>query len=166
MERRYLGVIKIHYYHSGAVMALVGNGPNLILDYEMYNLGIDSKRKDEGELNVSKRLLSKVVEKHNSFVDIVTYDALACNSKFVNHCIELDVDAIIRVKKNNNNSIKQVKKLVNKKEKEEVWETENERIEVYEAVFYMKGVVKPLKFVKYAKKNSAKQRSQILIITT
>ena len=38
----------------------------------------------------------------------------------MNHCIELDVDAIIRVNKNNNNSIKQVKKLVNKKEKEEV----------------------------------------------
>ena len=30
----------------------------------------------------------------------------------------------------------------------------------------MKRVVKPLKFVKYAKENSIKQRSQILIITT
>jgi len=148
-------------------MSLVGKVPNLVLDYEMYNPKVDSQSKDEGELNVAKRLLSRVVDTHKNLVDIVTYDALACNSKFVNHCIELGVDAIIRVKQNNNNSIKKVKKKVNKKEKVEEWEGNYlEKIEVYEEKFYMKGVAKPLRYVKYAKKNSEKQRSQILIITT
>ena len=46
-----------HYYHSGAVMSLVGNAPNLVLNFEMYNPKVDSTSKDEGELNVTKRLL-------------------------------------------------------------------------------------------------------------
>ena len=33
-----------HYYHSGAVMSLVGNAPNLVLDFEMYNPKVDSTR--------------------------------------------------------------------------------------------------------------------------
>src|SRR6056297_2950520 len=35
-----------HYYHSGAVMSLVGDELNLVLDYEMYNPKVDSSRKD------------------------------------------------------------------------------------------------------------------------
>ena len=70
---------KMHYYHSAAVMSLVGSAHNLVLDYEMYNCKIDSSKKDEGELNVSKRLLSRVISQHKNFIDIVTYDALACN---------------------------------------------------------------------------------------
>jgi hypothetical protein len=65
------------------------------MDYEMYNCKVDSSKKDEGEVNVSKRLFSRVSGNHKSFVDIVTYDALACNSKFINHSIELGVDAVI-----------------------------------------------------------------------
>jgi len=36
-----------HYYHCGAVMSVVGNGPKLVRDYEMYNCKVDSKKKDE-----------------------------------------------------------------------------------------------------------------------
>jgi hypothetical protein len=143
---------KPHYYHSGAVMSLVGEEPSLVLDFEMYNPKVDSHSKDEGELNVAKRLLSKVILAHKSLVDIVAYDALACNSTFINHCIEVGVDAVIRVKKNNKNSIRQVKSTVNKKEKVEIWENETEIIEVYEEIFYMSGVEQPLRYVKYAKK--------------
>jgi len=68
-------------------------------------------------------LLSRVLGNHKNFVDIVTYDVLACNSKFINHCIELGVDAIILVKQNNNNAIKDIKKKVNKEEISEIWES-------------------------------------------
>jgi hypothetical protein len=40
---------KPHYYHSGAVMSVVGSGPKLVLDYEMYNCKVDSTKKDEGK---------------------------------------------------------------------------------------------------------------------
>lgn len=36
-----------HYYHSGAVMSLVGEAPSLVLDFEMYNPKVDSHSKDE-----------------------------------------------------------------------------------------------------------------------
>ena len=76
------------------------------------------------------------------------------------------MDAIIRVEQNNNNSIKKVEKEVNKKEKVEEWKGNYlEKIEVYEERFYMKGVTKALRYVKYVTGNSKKQRSQILIIT-
>lgn len=155
-----------HYYHSGAIMSLVGETPNLVLDFEMYNSKTDFCRKDEGELNAAKRLISRVMKEHKNLVDIVTYDALACNSKFINHCIDLGLDAVIRVKQNNNNSIKQIKRKVNKKEAAEIWENINEKIEVYEELFYMSGVDKNLRYVKYAKQKSTKERSQIMIITT
>jgi len=157
---------KQHYYHSCAVMSLVGEEPNLVLDFEMYNPKYDSTGKDEGEINAAKRLLSKVISEHRSLVDIVTYDALACNPKFLNSCIEAGIDAVIRVKKNNNNSIRQIKRTVNKKKKSEVWENKTEIIEVYEEVFYMGGVEQPLRYVKFAKKKEQKDRSQILIVTT
>ena len=38
-----------HYYHSGTIMSLVGETPNLVLDFEMYNPKIDFYSKDEGD---------------------------------------------------------------------------------------------------------------------
>ena len=157
---------KPHYYHSGAVMSLVGNAPNLVLDFEMYNPKVDSTSKDEGELNVAKRLLSRVISTHKGLVDVVAYDALACNSKFINHCIEAGIDAVVRVKKNNSNSLRNVKRATNKKEFSEVWKNKTEIVEVYEETFFMSGVEQPLRYVKYAKKKDDKDRSQILIVTT
>ena len=147
-------------------MSLVGEIPNLVLDFEMYNPKVDSNNKDEGEINAAKRLLLRVSKEYRNVVDIVTYDALACNPKFLNCCIEAKVDAVIRVKKNNNNSIRQIKRTVNKKEKAEVWNNKTEIIEVYEETFYMTGVEQPLRYVKFAKKKEQKDRSQILIVTT
>jgi hypothetical protein len=121
-------------------MSLVGSGHNLVLDYEIYNCKIDSSKKDEGELNVSKRLLTRVISQHKDFIDIVTYDALACSSKFINHFIEEGVDAVIRVKKNNNNSIKQVKRSVNKKEVSNIWDNKSEKIFVSKEILPLQVV--------------------------
>jgi len=157
---------KPHYYHSGAVMSLVGDAPNLVLDFEMYNPKVDSYSKDEEEINVAKRLLSRVVSAHKGLIDVVAYDALACNSKFINSCIEAGIDAVVRVKKNNNNSLRNDKRIANKKEISEIWDNKTEIIEVYEETFFMSGVEQPLRYVKYAKKKDDKDRSQILIVTT
>ena len=104
---------KTHCFHSEAVMSTVGIGPRLVIGFEMYKAGQDSASKNEGELNVAKRLMSSVMKSHKSFIDVVVYDALACNSIWINHCKDLGIDAIVRAKNNNNKSLRKVKKKVN-----------------------------------------------------
>ena len=159
---------KTHCFHSGAVMSIVGDGQKLVIDFENYRVGQDSASKGEGEQNVAKRLLTDVGSVHKNLVDVVVYDTLACNSVWINHCIEQGIDAIVGTKNNNNNSIKDVKKKVNKSEIVEVWIDEKgfEKIEAYESVFTMDKVLEPLRFVKYTMKYPNKKRSQIMIITT
>jgi len=157
-----------HCFHSGAVMSTVGMGPKLVIGFEMYKPGQDSASKDEGELNVAKRLISSVVKSHRNLIDVVVYDALACNSIWFNHCKDLGIDAIVRAKNNNNNSLRLAKKKVNKTKAVEVWEDEKgfEKIEVYQSTFTMDNVDQPLRFVKFAIKHTNKQRTQIMIVTT
>jgi len=156
-----------HCFHSGAVMSTVGSGPKLVIGFEMYKPGQDAISKDEGELNVAKRLISSVVKSHRKLIDVVVYDALACNSIWINHCMNLGIDAIGRAK-NNNKSLRLAKKKVNKTEAVEVWEDEKafEKVDVYESTFTMDHVEPPLRFVKFAIKHKNKQRTQIMIVTT
>ena len=155
-----------HYYHSGAVMSTIGDGPKLVLDFEMYSPKIDSSKKDEGEINVAKRLMTRALETHKSFVDVVVYDALVCNSSWFNHCIDGEVDTIVRMKNNNNKSLRKVKSLANKSEPVAVWEQDKAKIDVSEKNFTMSGVERPLRFVKFAIKYPNKKRTQIMIVTT
>jgi len=159
---------KTHSFHSGAVMSTVGLGPKLVIGFELYKPGQDSATKDEGELNVGKRLISSVVKSHRKLIDVVVYDALACNSIWINHCKNLGIDVIIRAKNNNNNSLRLARKTVNQTEAVEVWECEkgSEKIEVYESTFSMDNVKQPLRFVKFALKHKNKLRTQIMIVTT
>ena len=157
---------KNYYYHSGVVMTLIGEGVKLVLDYEMYNPKIDSSKKDEGELNAAKRLLVRATSEYKRFVDIVVYDALAANSVWINHCRKCEIDVIVRVKNNYNNSLKEIKRLTNKKEVAEVWVKGQDKIEVYESLFNLKGVEQKLRYVKYAITNTNRKRNQILIITS
>jgi hypothetical protein len=159
---------KTHCFHSGAVMSTVGMGPKLVIGFEMYKPGQDSTSKDEGELSVGKRLISSVVKSHRKLIDVVVYDALACNSIWINHCKSLGIDTIVRAKNNNNNSLRLARKTVNKTEAVEVWEVEKgfERVEVYESTFTMDNVEQPLRFVKFALKYKNELRTQIMIVTT
>lgn len=120
------------------------------------------------ELIASKQLISDVVGTYRNFVDVVVYDALACNSVWIKHCLDLGIDVVIRVKKNNNNSIKEVKRRVNKQDPVELWIGEKgfEKVEVFETDFNMDNVDLPLRFVKFAMKYPDKKRSQIMIVTT
>ena len=74
---------KTHSFHSGAVMSTVGIGPKMVIGFEMYKPGQDAVSKDEGELNVAKRLLSSTMKSHKGLLDVVVYDALACNSIWI-----------------------------------------------------------------------------------
>ena len=149
-------------------MSTIGSDPKLVVDFEMYKPGKDSVSKAEGEINVAKRLLSSAMCSHNKFIDVVVYDALACHSVWINHCIKHGVEVIVRAKKNTNNSIRQVKRKVNKQEPVEIWTNENgiEKVEVYESMFTMDNVDQPLRFVKFAIKHTNKKHTQIMIVTT
>lgn len=105
---------KIHAAHNGVFMSLVGSHPKLILDFEMYKGTSDSSEKSEGELSTAKRLLEKVRQTYKGMVDVVVYDALACNSVWINHCITNEFTPVIHVKENNISSIKVVKRRIGK----------------------------------------------------
>jgi len=71
--------------------------------------------------------------------------ALACNSIWINHCYKCKVIAVVQVKKNNVNSIKQIKIEINKEEEEkENWCDEDRKLEIifddnsikYNAIIY------------------------------
>jgi hypothetical protein len=148
-----------HYFHSGAVMSTVGMGPKLVIGFEMYKPGQDAAAKDEGELSVGRRLISSVVKSHRKLIDVVVYDALACNSIWINHCKNLGIDAIVRAKNNNNNSLRLARKTANKTEAVEVWEVEKgfEKVEVYESTFIMDNVGQPGKHIAVVKRLDRKQ---------
>ena len=157
---------KNEYYHNGTVLSIIGDVPKITIDLEMYNAKIDPSKKDEGEQNAAKRLLSRVITTHKDFIDVVVYDALACNSKWFNHCKELNIDTIVRVKNNNNRSLRETKRLINKQKPVEIIENIKCVIKVYENVFTMNGVAQPLRFVKFEIKYKNNKRSQIMIVTT
>ena len=106
---------KIYYAHACTVMSLIGEGANLVIDYEMIKHREEANDTGEGEIIAAKRLLNRAVSTHKGLIDVITYDALACNSVFLNECINLNIDAVIRVKDNNNLAIRKVKKETNTK---------------------------------------------------
>ena len=120
----------------------------------------------EGELIAAKRLLNKGVGAHKGLIDVITYDALACNSIFINECISLNIDAVIRVKGNYNLAVDEVKRTTNTKQPVANWHDGEYKIKAYESVFTMDGVHAPLRYVKFAKIKSNGDRSQVLIVTT
>ena len=157
---------KIYYAHASTVMSLIGDGANLVIDYEMIKHRKEANDTGEGELIAAKRLLNRAVSTHKGLIDVVTYDALACNSVFLNECINLNTHAVIRVKDNYNLAIRKVKKETNTKQNIKHWHDGQFEISAYESEFYMDGVDSPLRYVKFAKKKSNGERSQVLIVTS
>ena len=102
-------------------MRTIGAKPRLVPGFEMMRTDQDSTDKDEGELIAEKRLIADIRSSYPKLIDVVVYDALACNSKWINHCLDSKDDCVVRAKKNNNNSIKTIKKKVNKLDPVAVW---------------------------------------------
>ena len=157
---------KVYYAHASTVMSLIGDGANLVIDYEMIKHRKEANDTGEGELISAKRLLNRAVSTHKGLIDVVTYDALACNSIFLNECIALNIDAVIRVKDNYNLSIRKVKTLTNTKQPTRSWRDGEYEITAFESMFHMDGVQSQLRYVKFAKRKSNGERSQVLIVTT
>lgn len=136
-----------YYYHYTSVMSMIRDGPKLTLGFEMCRPR-EGQSRDEGELVASKQLISDISGTFKNFIDLVVYDSLACNSIWIDHCLDLGIDVVVRVKKNKNNSIRQAKKEVNKQEPIEIWTNEEkfESIKVYESEFVMDNVSRPLRF--------------------
>jgi len=157
---------KVYYAHACTVMSLIGDGANLVIDYEMIKHRKEANDTGEGELITAKRLLNRTISMHKGLVDVVTYDALACNSVFLNECLNLNIDAIIRVKDNYNLAIRNVKRETNTKQSTRCWCDGDYEITAFESIFNMDGVQSPLRYVKFAKRKSNGERSQVLIVTT
>ncbi len=157
---------KDHFYHSGVVMSTVGNGPKLVVGFDTYKPGEDSVKKDEGELNAAKRLLTNISKTYSNLFDVVVYDALACNWQWFNHCLGLDLDIVVRAKKNK--CVKKVKRLANKRGPVLTWQSEKDhaQILVFESQFMMTDVDRPLRFVKYLYKYDNGRRYQIMVVTS
>jgi len=157
---------KQYFYHECSVMSLIGDNANLVIDYEMAKRKCADKKTSQSEIITSKNLLNRVVSDHNGFIDVIAYDALALSSPFINECINLNIDAVIRVKKSYILSVKKVKRITNKKECIIEWSDNDYRIKATESIFHMPGVEQPLRYIKYAKKHIKGDRSQVLIVTT
>ena len=149
-------------------MSLVGSQPRLTIDFELYKGSSDSSKKAEGELTVAKRLLEKMCQTYNRLVDIVVYDALACNSVWINHCINNKITPVVHVKENNISSIKEIKSKINKSKYKEEWQDFKRdcQVKAYEESFRMEGVTDTLRFVKFSKKSPEGKYSQELVVTT
>jgi hypothetical protein len=124
------GKIEQRNFHSSVVLSTVGQGSKLVIDFEPYRTGIDKAKKDEGELTVAKRLIKRVLENHKKLIDVVVYDAIACNKEWIKTCIEAGVETVVRVKNNNIESVREIRKKVNKLDEVEVWKD----IEGYENI--------------------------------
>ena len=101
-------------------------------------------------------------------VDVVVYDALACNSIWINHCINNKIIPVVHVKENNISSIKEIKSKINKSKSKAEWRDckRSCMVKAYEESFKMDGVTGTLRFVKFSKKTPEGKYSQVLVVTT
>ena len=157
---------KQYFYHECSVMSLIGDNTNLVIDYEMTKRKSADMKTSQSEIIASKNLLNRVASEHNGFIDVIAYDALALSSPFINECINLNIDVVVRVKKSYILSVKKVKRITNKKECIIEWRDNDYRIKATESIFHMPGVEQPLRYIKFAKKHRNGDRSQVLIVTT
>ena len=157
---------KQYYYHECSVMSLIGDNANLVIDYEMAKRRSSDKKTSQSEIVTSRNLLNRVISEHHGLIDVLAYDALALNAPFINECINLNIDAVIRVKKSYILSVKAVKRITNKKDYIHKWQDKDYSIKASESISHMPGVEQPLRYIKFAKKHRNGDRSQVLIITT
>ena len=87
-------------YHENVVgAAYVGRSPNLIL-------GIERIAPGEGELTATQRLLKKLHHGNYRYADVITLDSLFAKAPVINEIAEQNKIAVIRVKQENYNIIK------------------------------------------------------------
>ncbi|MGF7430738.1 transposase [Thermoanaerobacterium thermosaccharolyticum] len=96
----------IHYFHRSVVCTTVGSDPHIILGQEMLEPKQDGSDKDEGEITGGKRLIKKLYKQYHHFADIITADALYCKSTWIKEVLSIGMNAVIRVKDERLNIVK------------------------------------------------------------
>ncbi len=79
-------------------------------------------------MNAAKRLIKDLTKNYHKIFDVVAYDALACNSQWFNHCLGLDLDIVVRAKKNK--CVKKVKRKTNKRGPIGTWWSEKDHAQI------------------------------------
>jgi hypothetical protein len=114
---------KPQYYHKSVVAGYVGTDPHLVLGQEMLKPQKDSSSyKGEGELTASQRLIKSLHQKHHQFADVIVYDAIACNAPWINFIKEYNMEAVVRVKDDRLNIVKDAMGLFATREADNVWD--------------------------------------------
>lgn len=93
------GSEEVDYHENLVGAAYVGRPPNLIL-------GIERVAPGEGELTAALRLLKKLYQDHCRYADIITLDSLYAKAPVINEIVDQNKIAVIRVKQENYNIIK------------------------------------------------------------
>jgi predicted transposase YbfD/YdcC len=167
-----------HYYHKSVVAGYVGTDPHLVLGQEMLKPKHDSSSyKGEGELTAAKRLIKALRQKHHNFADVIVYDAIACNSPWINFIKEYNMEAVVRVKDDRLNIVKDALGLFKGREADSVWNVPPKnnkmtQVSAWSENIDMSGVEDGIRFVKFIedvvdlRTGEIVKTSEIWIITT
>lgn len=93
------GSKEIDYHENLVGAAYVGRPPNLIL-------GIERIARGEGEQTAALRLLKKLYREHCRYADVITLDSLYAKAPVINEIVSQNKIAVIRVKQESYNIIK------------------------------------------------------------
>jgi hypothetical protein len=110
-----------HYFHRSVVCMTVGSDPHIILGEEMLKPKKDDSNKDEGELTGGKRLMTNLHDDFAHFADIVVADAVYTKSPWLNHLLSMEIDAVVRVKDERLNIVKESIALFKCRKADKVW---------------------------------------------
>jgi hypothetical protein len=167
-----------HYYHKSVVAGYVGIDPHLVLGQEMLKPNKDSSsHKGEGELTAAKRLIKSLSQKHHNFADVIVYDAIACNAPWINFIKEYNMEAVVRVKDDRLNIVKDALGLFKIRKPDAVWDVRDKnnkitRVSAWSENIDMTGVKDGIRFVKFKESvintitGEITKENEIWIITT
>jgi predicted transposase YbfD/YdcC len=167
-----------NYYHKSVVAGYVGKDPHLVLGEEMLKPDQDSASyKGEGELTAAKRLIEKLLKTHKLFADVIVYDAMACNAPWINFIKQRNMEAVVRVKDEGLNIVKDALGLFKVREADCVWDIKTKRnkltrVSAWSENIHMSGVKDGIRFVKFIedivdlRTGEITKTSEIWIITT
>jgi len=110
-----------HYFHRTVVCVTVGSDSHIILGQEMLEPKKDGSKKDEGEITGGKRLIKNLYKQYHHFADIIVADALYCKSTWIKEVLSIGMDAVVRVKDERLNIVKDALALFKCKEADESW---------------------------------------------
>lgn len=117
----------VHYFHTSIVCATVGLDPHIVIGQEMLEPKKDSSDKNEGEITGAKRLIKRLYKEFHHFADIIVADALYCKSTWIKEVLSIGMDAVIRVKDERLNIVKDALALFKCRQADSSWVVKNHK---------------------------------------